>query len=103
MKVLGYLRNALVGWLAGLLFALGSSWLWQQVFPVVDRTGTGPTLLIVLLTILAIVSPFAIAGGVIGGRLPREGGINQQIIYAALFGALFQIPFSCFLFWFLQW
>ncbi len=100
MKILRHLRNALVGWAAGLLFCFGFSALWRQAMPVVDRTGQGAALPVVLLLILALVSPFAIAGGIIGGRLPKEGGIVQQILYAILFGALFPVPFSCFLFWY---
>lgn len=103
MKFLDHLRNAFIGWIAGLLVTAGFSWLWQQIFPVIDRTGQGAALPYVLLFILAGVSPVAIAGGIIGGRLPKEGGVTQQLQYAALFGALFIIPVACFLFWYTAW
>ena len=103
MKLSQHLLNALVGWIAGLIFTVGFSYIWQKILPVVERTGQGATLPIVLTFILALLTPLTIAGGVIGGRLPREGGRTQMLIYAALFGALFSIPFSCFLFWYTGW
>ncbi len=103
MKIVNHLRNARTGWIAGLLFTAGFAWLWQRMFPVIDRTGQGAAIPVILFLILAIVSPLAIAGGVIGGRLPKEGGTIQQILYAVLFGVLFPIPFSCFLFWYTGW
>lgn len=103
MKFAQHLLNALSGWIAGLLMTGGFSFLWQQIFPVVDRTGQGPGLLTVLSLIFLIISPVAIVAGIIGGRLPKEGGRLQQMLYAALFGALFPIPFACFLFWYTAW
>lgn len=103
MKILRHLRNALVGWIAGLLFCVGFAWLWQQIIPVIDRTGRGAALPMVLGLILALISPLAIAGGVIGGNLPKEGGPIQQIFYALLFGILLTVPVSCFLFWYTGW
>jgi hypothetical protein len=103
MKIRQLLLNALSGWVAGVLIASGFSLLWLKIFPVIDRSGQGPGMWIVLGIILAILSPFAIAGGIIGGRIPREGGRLQQFIYAVLFGAIFPIPFSCFLFWYTAW
>ena len=103
MKLSQHLLNALVGWISGLLIAIGFSYLWHVALPVVDRTGQGAGIPIILTLILIILTPITIAGGVIGGRLPREGGRNQILIYAAIFGALFAIPFSCFLFWYTGW
>jgi len=103
MKFVQHLINGLAGWIAGLLLTWGFSALWQQIFPVIDRTGQGSGMLTVLTFILLGISPIAIAGGVIGGRLPKEGGKLQQIFYAALLGALFPIPFACFLFWYTAW
>jgi hypothetical protein len=103
MKISQHLLNALSGWVAGIVIAFGFSFLWQQIFPVVDRSGQGQGMMLILGIILAILSPFAIAGGVIGGRIPKEGGKLQQILYAAFFGAIFPLPFSCFLFWYTAW
>ena len=72
MKIAQHLLNALSGWIAGLLITLGFSYIWQQIFPVIDRTGQGSSLPTVLTIILLIITPVSIAGGVIGGRLPRE-------------------------------
>ncbi len=103
MKIVQHLLNALSGWIAGVLVTLGFSYIWQQIFPVIDRTGQGSSLPAVLAIILIIITPVSIAGGVIGGRLPRESGRAGQLMYAALFGALFAVPFACFLFWYLGW
>ncbi len=103
MKILRHFRNALVGWIAGLLFSTGFAWLWQQIMPVIERTGKGAAFPVVLSLILALISPLAIAGGIIGGNLPKEGGTIQQIFYASLFGVILTVPVSCFLFWYTGW
>jgi hypothetical protein len=103
MKLSHHLINALCGWAAGLLSTILFSILWKQVIPVVDRTGQGASLMPLIILILLVLTPITIAGGVIGGRIPREGGKGQMLIYAILFGVLFSIPFSCFLFWYTAW
>jgi hypothetical protein len=103
MKFHQHIRNAVSGWIAGLVIALGFSWLWHQILPVEGQSLQRPTILMEILVILALVSPFAIAGGIIGGRLPKEGGVSQQVLYSALLGSLFILPVSCFLFWYLAW
>ena len=103
MKFSQHLLNALTGWLAGLVITVGFSFLWKLILPIEERTGQGPGMLLVLGIILLIVSPVAIAGGVIGGRMPKEGGRKQQVVYSMLFGALFILPVSCFLFWYTAW
>jgi hypothetical protein len=103
MKFTNYLLYALVGWLAGLVMTVAFSWFWQAIFPVIERTGQGAGLPIVLSIILFLVTPLAIAGGIIGGRLQREGGRGSQLLFAAIFGVLFIIPVSCFLFWYTGW
>lgn len=103
MKIRQHLLNALCGWAAGVILSAGFSLLWQKLLPVIDRTGQGAGMYLVLGIILSIISPFAIAGGIIGGRIPREGGRNWQMVSAAAFGALFPLPFSCFLFWYTGW
>ena len=103
MKIGQHLINGLFGWLAGLIITIGFSFLWQQLLPVIDRTGQGTGIPYVLSFILLIITPIAFAGGVIGGRIPREGGKRQQILYAAIFGAIFPLPFACFLFWYTGW
>jgi hypothetical protein len=103
MKPLYHLRNAVSGWIAGLIVTYGFSWLWHLILPVEGQSVQRPTFWMELLIILGLVSPFAIAGGIIGGRLPREGGVSQQVLYAALLGSLLILPVACFLFWYLAW
>jgi hypothetical protein len=103
MKISHHLINALVGLVSGILITIGFSYLWKAILPVVDRTGQGASQPIVLTIILILLVPITIAGGVIGGRIPREGGKNEALVYAALFGVLFALPFSCFLFWYTGW
>ncbi len=99
-KAVYYFFNALSGWAAGLLIVIAFSLLWLRIIPVVDRTGQGSGFWNVLSYVLLLVSPAAIAGGIIGGLLPKEGGRKNQIIYAAIFGLLFPLPFACFLLWY---
>lgn len=103
MKILQHLFNALVGWIVGLLITVGFAFLWLNIIPVIDRTGQGASLLVVLRSILIMVSPAAIIGGLIGGRMPKEGGRKNQFLAAAIFGLLFPLPFACYLFWYLGW
>ena len=103
MKIGQYLVNALVGWIVGLLITVGFAFLWLNVIPVIDRTGQGATLQYTLIYILAWISPFAIIGGLVGGRLPKEGGWKNQIIASVIFGLLFPLPIACFLFWYTSW
>ena len=103
MKILQHLLNALVGWIVRLLITVGFAFLWLNIIPVIDRAGQGASIPIALLFILAWISPFAIIGGLIGGRLPKEGGRKNQIIAAAIFGLLFPLPIACFLFWYTGW
>lgn len=99
-KAVQILVSALSGWAAGLLIVLGFSFLWLKIIPVVDRAGQGPGFWKVLTFIFLLISPVAIAGGIIGGRLPKEGGRLNQLVYAALFGLFFPLPFACFLLWY---
>jgi hypothetical protein len=103
MKIPFILQNALTGLAAGLLVTLGFSIIWQNVIPIVDRTSIGPFSLTVFGVILLVVGLPAMAGGVIGGRIPKEGGLKNQLTLAAVFGALFVLPFACFIFWYIQW
>ena len=48
---------------------------------------------------LAVASLPAVAGGLLGGRIPREGGQQDQIRMAAVCGALAAVPFACFILW----
>ena len=103
MKIRFILLNALTGLVAGWLVTVGFNFIWQKAIPIVERTSAGPFNLEAFGLILLAVALPAIAGGVIGGRLPKEGGLKNQLILAAIFGALFVLPFACFIFWYIQW
>jgi len=101
-KKIGYLLlNALAGWVAGVLSILALCWVWLHVFPVEERAGQGAALPTILWMIILILTPVSIIGGIIGGRLPREGGTRDKLAYAALFGFLFPLPFTCFILYYI--
>ena len=104
MKIRFILQNALTGLVAGWLVTVGFNYIWQKVIPIEEgRASVAPFHLLALGVILLAVALPAIAGGVIGGRLPKEGGLKNQLILAAIIGALFVLPFACFIFWYIQW
>ena len=99
-KIINHLLNAITGCIIGILTTLMLSFLWLNVIPVVDRTGQGPGLPMILLILMGIVSPVSIIGGLLGGMIPKEGGRKDQVIYAAIFGAFLTTPFALFLLWY---
>ena len=105
MKVAALLRYALVGWVAGVLALILLSLLWPNVLPGFvhynhyDPTGPAPNLVLIVGIILAAASLPAIIGGVVGGRIPKEGGDRQQLIMAAIFGIILALPLGCFGLW----
>ena len=103
MRIRFILLDALTGLVAGVLVTVGFNFIWQKVIPIVDRSSAAPFYLEGLGVILLAVALPAMAGGIIGGRIPREGGLKNQLSMAALFGALFVLPFACFIFWYIQW
>jgi len=103
MRIRYALQNALTGLVAGWLVTAGFNFIWQKVIPIEERTSIGSYQLTAFGVILLAVALPAIAGGVIGGRMPKEGGVKNQLILAAIFGALFVLPFACFIFWYVQW
>jgi hypothetical protein len=76
------------------------------IFPLVGgragRAGDAAGRLILGLTQL-IMSPGALAGGLIGGYLPREGGAGSQYFMAVLGGLTLAFPLSCLGLWYLGW
>jgi hypothetical protein len=99
-KIVNHLLNALTVWIIGILTTLVLSFLWLNVIPVVDRTGQGTGLPMIVLILMGIVSPVSIIGGFLGGMIPKEGGRKDQAIYAAILGAFLTTPFALFLFWY---
>lgn len=99
-KIVNHLLNTITGWVVGLLTTLGLSFLWLNIIPVIDRTGHGPGLPVILLIIMGMVSPVSVIGGFIGGMIPKEGGRKDQMIYAAIMGAFLTTPLALFVFWY---
>ena len=103
MRILKNARYLLAGWLAGVvtIFALNS--IWPIIFPGIvqaqhyDSPAIG--LPFILAVTLVIATPAALIGGLVGSRLPREGGRAEQTIVAALIGAILVIPFGCASLW----
>jgi hypothetical protein len=94
---------ALTGWVAGLCSILGVALI---VFPALLGTSksirTVPDLLALALVVL-LVSPAALAGGLIGSRVSKEGGRSGQMIMAAVVAIIAAVPLSCVAFWYTGW
>lgn len=93
---------AAAGWAAGILSTLAVGLL------ILPNTIVGPRVfdtaeLLGLAFVLLVVSPVALAGGVIGGHLPKEGGTSDQILMAVLLGVVLVAPMSCVSFWYSGW
>jgi hypothetical protein len=53
--------------------------------------------------IILIASPAALVGGIVGGRMLREGGAFEQRVLAALIGGILSMPLSCVAIWQIGW
>lgn len=106
MKIGRMILFALVGWVGGGLTTLGLGLVWPAIFPGILRVspdyGAGPGLPMIIGIVLILASPAALAGGLIGGRLSREGGQSDQIRIAAIGGASLALPFGCLGYWLLS-
>jgi len=98
-KIHPYLLFALTGWIAGCVTILGLGVIWPAIFPGIMRGdhyyGAGPSLLSILGVALLIASPVTLMGGLVGGRLPKEGGQREQILTAIIGGIFAALPFGC--------
>lgn len=99
-KIVNLCLYGLTGLVAGSLTTLGLSVVWLNIFPVIERTGEGAGLPVVLTFILGVLAPVSIIGGLIGGLIPREGGRKDHLIYAAIISVFITFPFAAFLFWY---
>jgi hypothetical protein len=97
------LSYAITGWIAGAAAALGLVLVWPSIFPAIVRPehyyGYVPTLFQLLLISLVIMTPAAVVGGIVGGRVSIEGGEGGQRVIAIIFAIVFSLPFSCFVLW----
>jgi len=102
-KIMQNLRYPIVGWITAVVGILILGWIWPAFFPGINQaahygaadTGMG---FILGLTIL-VATPAALIGGLIGSRLPREGGRTEQTLVAALVGMILAFPFACYSLW----
>jgi hypothetical protein len=103
MKISQMILSALIGWVAGMVSLLVWSFLWPQIMPMADRASALPGYWKTLLFMMILMTPFGLVGGLIGGRMSREGGRRGQFIYAAAFGALLTVVFGTCAFWYGGW
>ncbi len=104
MKIPRSLAFALTGWVVGAIATIGVGLYWPTVFPAIVENehyyGDGPRLLTIVGLALLFGSPAALVGGLIGSRIPKEGGQTEQFIMAAIVGVIFTLPFVCMGLWF---
>ncbi len=78
--------------------------LWPFIFPAIIRPehyyGDGPGLLTIIAINLLVMTPAAVLGGIIGGRLSIEGGYRSQRLIAIILGIVLATPCGGFGFWF---
>ena len=102
-KIPRTLSYAITGWLAGAGTALVMVLIWPIIFPAIVRVehyyGYGPSLFQLLLMALLVMTPAAIVGGIVGGRLSLEGGDAGQRVIAIIIAVVFSIPFICMVLW----
>jgi hypothetical protein len=104
MDIMGQVRFAIRGWVAGALATLVMGLIWPLVFPAILRVdhyyGAGPGLPVILLIMLVLVTPAALVGGFIGARVSREGGQSGQRMAAIVGGIIAAVPFGCGALWY---
>ena len=104
MKILRPLVFALTGWAAGAIATVVVGLSWPSIFPAIVLVehyyGAGPSLLTIIVFGIILASPGGLVGGIIGSRIPREGGQSEQHIMAAILGIVFTLPLACFVLWF---
>jgi len=96
----------LTGWVACVAAILLLGVAWPSVFPSGQKLevfyGSAYGFPLVILTAIVIGTPAAIVGGLVGSRIPREGGEKEQFIAAAAGGILLALPFSCLVLYYLS-
>jgi hypothetical protein len=103
MKLKKYLGFAVAGWFSAVFAIILTALVWPSIFPAIIQTdhyyGEGPSLASIVWMAILFASPFALTGGLIGSRIPREGGASEQYIMAALAGIGLSLPFACYGLW----
>lgn len=104
MKVLRSLAFPVTGWIVGATAAVVIGFSWPTVFPAIvvveHYYGAGPSLLTIIGFSIILASPGGLIGGLIGSRIPKEGGRTEQFIMAGIMGIIFSLPFACLGLWF---
>jgi Ni/Fe-hydrogenase subunit HybB-like protein len=94
----------LTGWVAVVAAVLLVGLSWPAVFPsgqkLAEFYGSDLGYPLVILSAIIIGTPVALVGGLIGSRIPREGGRREQHLAAALIAILMALPFSCLVLWY---
>ncbi len=104
MKIPRPLVYALTGWLVGAIAAVAIGLAWPSIFPAIVLVehyyGAGPSLFNIIVFSVLLASPGGLVGGLIGSRIPREGGQTEQLYMAGIMGIIFSLPFACMILWF---
>lgn len=94
------IRYPIAGWLAAVVGILVLGWIWPSFFPGINEPthyDVAPVSMTYILGLsILIATPAALVGGLIGSRLPREGGRTEQTLAAALVGMILAFPFACY-------
>lgn len=103
MKIFRPLAFALTGWLVGAIATMVVGLSWPTIFPAIvvveHYYGGGPNLFTIIVFSITIASPGGLIGGLIGSRIPKEGGRSEQFVMAAIMGIIFTLPFTCMVLW----
>ena len=104
MKIPRPLVYALTGWVVGAIATISVGLSWPSIFPAIGVVehyyGAGPNLFTIIGFGILLASPGGLLGGLIGSRIPREGGQTEQFMMAAIMGIIFSLPFACMVLWF---
>jgi len=104
MPIPRFLLFAFTGWLVGAIAIIILGFSWPSIFPAIvvveHYYGAGPSLLTIIGFSIILASPGGLIGGVIGSRIPREGGQTEQFVMAAIMGVVLTLPFACMGLWF---
>ena len=104
MKIPRPLVYALTGRLVGAIAAVAIGLAWPSIFPAIVLVehyyGAGPSLFNITVFSVLLASPGGLVGGLIGSRIPREGGQTEQFYMAGIMGIIFALPFACMILWF---
>jgi hypothetical protein len=92
-----------IGWIAGALLIILVGFVMAPAITGHPHSLLDPIDLMVLGLALLGMTPGGLLGGVVGGRIAREGGGQSQQITAALMGIVFSFPFGCMGLWLLGW